>query len=413
VAFFFSLSLLPSNLHCHIGTRVVFFFLFLNLLRHRRLYIYNTARRKLLGYLQVFVLVIQSMSSTKINIFLTGATGYIGGSILTGLLQHPNAGNFNITALIRGDKERVNKLASLNVTPLVGTNDSFEIIEKAAKDSHVVIHTSNSADDLPSTKAIISGLNKQTKETGKPAIYIHTSGTGVLVEDVRGKKGSNTVYSDLNPDQINGLAPEQPHRNVDLFIINSADANPLLKSVIVIPPLIYGIGTGPFNRTSVQLPILVRAALKRHKAEMIGPGEATWNNVHIADLVDAYIIIFNQLVAAYGPDAKPNAQPSPYLTTGREGYYFAENGKHSWRQLSEKIGEVLYKKGIVKSPEVTSFPDDEVESSLWGKYSWFVVGSQSNSNAERVRKLGWKPHRPSLFDSVEEQIDASLNNPEN
>jgi len=351
------------------------------------------------------------MSSTTINIFLTGATGYIGGSILTALLQHPNASNFNISAIIRGDNERINKLKSLNVTPIVGSNDSFEIIEKAAKESHVVIHTANSADDLPSTKAIISGLNKRTQETGKPVIYIHTSGTGVLIEDVRGKKGSNVVYSDLNPDQINGLPDEQIHRDVDLFIINSADANPLLKTVIVLPPLIYGIGTGPFNRTSIQLPILLRAALKRHKAEVIGPGEATWNNVHIDDLTDAYIIIFDQLLTAYGPDAKPNAQPSPYLTTGREGYYFAENGKHTWRQLSEKIGEVLHKKGLAKSPEVTSFPDDEVESNLWGKRSWFIVGSQSNSKAERVRKLGWKPHRPSLFDSVEEQVDALINNP--
>jgi nucleoside-diphosphate-sugar epimerase len=352
------------------------------------------------------------MSSTKLNIFLTGATGYIGGSILTALLQHSNASNFNITALIRGDNERVKKLESLNVKPLIGSNDSFEIIEKAAKESHVVIHTANSADDLPSTKAIISGLNKRTKETEKPVIYIHTSGAGVISEDVRGKKGSKTVYSDLNPDQINGLADEQPHRNVDLFIINSADANPLLKTVIVMPPLIYGIGSGPFNRNSVQLPLLVQAALKRHKSEMIGPGEATWNNVHIDDLSDAYIIIFDQLLAAYGPDAKPDAQSSPYLTTGREGYYFAENGHHTWRQLSEKIGEVLHKKGIAKSPDVTSFPNDEVESILgWGKDSWYVVGTQSNSKAERIRKLGWKPHRPSLFDSVEEQADALINNP--
>ena len=353
------------------------------------------------------------MSSTKINIFLTGATGYIGGSILTALLQHRNAKHFNISALIRGDNERVNKLASLNVTPVIGTNDSFEIIEKAAQESHVVIHTSNSADDLPSTKAIVSGLNNRTKQTGKPAIYIHTSGTGVLTEDVRGKKGSDTVYSDLNPDQINGLADEQPHRDVDLYIINSADANPLLKTVIVLPPLIYGIGIGPFNRNSVQLPVLVRAALKRHKAEMIGPGEATWNNVHIADLVDAYMIIFDQLLAAYGPDADPKAQSNPYVTTGREGYYFAENGRHSWRQLAEKIGEVLHKKGIAQSAEVTSFPDDEVESSLWGKFSWYVVGSQSNSKAERIRKLGWKPHRPSLFDSVEEQVDVLVEDSKN
>jgi nucleoside-diphosphate-sugar epimerase len=184
-----------------------------------------------------------------------------------------------------------------------------------------------------------------------------------------------------------------------------------LKSVIVLPPLIYGIGTGPFNRTSAQLPILVRAALKRRKAEVIGPGEATWNNVHIDDLSDAYILIFDELLAAYGPDAKPDAQPSPYLTTGREGYYFAESGKHTWRQISEKLGEVLHKKGISKSSEVTSFPDADVETiSEFGKGTWQIVGSQSDSKAERIRKLGWKPHRPSVFDSIEEQVDDLIKN---
>ncbi|CAF0815060.1 unnamed protein product [Adineta steineri] len=353
------------------------------------------------------------MSSRQINIFFTGASGYIGGSLLAGLLQHPNASNFKITALIRGDVNRANKLASLGVNPLIGSNDSHDIIEKAASESHVVIHTADSADDVPSAKAIIAGLNKRTKTTGKPVIYIHTSGTGVLTEDVRGKKGSDTIYNDLDPNQINGLADEQLHRNVDLLVINSAEANPLLKSVIVLPPLIYGIGKGLFNQTSIQLPVLIRAAVKRGKVETIGLGESTWNNIHIDDLVDAYIVLFDQLLAAYGPNAEHDAKPSPYLTTGREGYYFTENGRHSWRQLAEKIAEILHKKGIIKSSNVTSFPDNEVEDALWGSASWRGLGSQSNSKAERLRKLGWKPHRANLFDSVEEQVDVLINQTKN
>ncbi len=104
-------------------------------------------------------------------------TGYVGGSLLTCLLQHPNISNFKITTLIRGVEKRVNKLAFLRVTPLVSSNDSFEIIEKAASESHLIIHTANSGEDLPSAKAIIAGLNKRTQTTGKPAIYIHTGGT--------------------------------------------------------------------------------------------------------------------------------------------------------------------------------------------------------------------------------------------
>jgi nucleoside-diphosphate-sugar epimerase len=345
------------------------------------------------------------MSSKQINILLTGATGYIGGSILVNLLQHPNAKNFKITALIRGEESRTKKLASLGVIPLIGSNDSHDIIEKAASESHVVIHTANSADDLPSIRSIISGLNKRTQMTGKPAIYIHTSGTAVLAEDVRGKKGSNKVYSDLDPDQINSLPDERIHRNVDLLIINAAHVNPLLKSVIILPPVVHGTGTGPFGRDTMVPSLLIRTALKRGKVQMIGPGESAWNSVHIADLVDAYIILLDQLLAAYGPDAKH----SPYLTTGNEGYYFAEDGLYSGQQVFEKIGEVLYKKGILKSPKVTSFTDDEVASNPFGPFSWFVA-SYSNSKAERLRKMGWKPYRPNLLDSFEEEVDHALNN---
>jgi nucleoside-diphosphate-sugar epimerase len=352
------------------------------------------------------------MSSKQINIFLTGATGYIGGSILTGLLQHPNVSNFKITVLVRGDESRVKKIAALGVTPIIGSNDSHDIVEKAASESHVVIHTSNSADDLPSTRSIISGLNKRTQTTGKPVIYIHTSGTAVISENVHGKKGSDSIYSDLDPDKINSVADEQWHRNVDLLIINAAQANPQLKSVIVIPPSIHGIGTGLFHRDSETLAALIRAALKRGKIEMIGPGESKWSYSHIADLVDAYIILLDQLLAVYGPNVKPDAKPSPYLTTGREGYYFTEAGQVSGRQVSEKIGEILYKKGVLKSPNVTSFPDDEIESALFGPFSW-VLGCQSNSKAERLAKFGWKPHRPNMLDCVEEQVDAVLNDAKN
>ncbi|CAF0923194.1 unnamed protein product [Rotaria sordida] len=352
------------------------------------------------------------MSSKQINIFLTGATGYIGGSILTGLLNHPNASNFKITALIRGDESRVKKLESLGVTPVVGSNDSHDIIEKAASQSDVVIHTADSADDLPSAKSIVSGLNKRTQTTGKQVIYIHTSGTGVLAEDVRGKRGSNTVYNDLDPDQINGLAEIQIHRNVDLFIINAAQVNPLLKSVIVLPSVIYGTGTGLFKRQTIVFVKLIQIALQQGKLGLIGPGEATWDNVHIDDLVDAYIILFNELLAAYGPDAKPDVKPNPYLTTGREGYYFVENGRNTWREIFEKVSEILHKKGYIQSSKVTSIPDDEINTVFPEPFRWFL-GTQSNATAQRLRKLGWKPYRPSVLDAIEQEVDATISENKN
>jgi hypothetical protein len=54
-----------------------------------------------------------------------------------------------------------------------------------------------------------------------------------------------------------------------------------------------------------------------------------------------------------------------------------------------------------------------IESNVLGDIKWSFLGTQSNAKAERLKKLGWKPYRPSLFDSLEKDIDASMNKPEN
>ncbi|CAF1623671.1 unnamed protein product, partial [Adineta ricciae] len=130
-------------------------------------------------------------------------------------------------------------------------------------------------------------LNKRTETTGKSVIYVHTSGTGVLAEDVHGQNGSITIYNDLDLDEMNNLSETQIHRNVDLFIMNAAQVNRLLKSVIA-----YGIGTGLFKRQSVVFLKLVETTLQHGKLRLIGPGEVTWDNIHIDDLVYAYLLLF-------------------------------------------------------------------------------------------------------------------------
>ena len=59
----------------------------------------------------------------------------------------------------------------------------------------------------------------------------------------------------------------------------------------------------------------------------------------------------------------------------------------------------------------TLFSDDEVESDPFGPFSWCVT-SYSNSKDEGLCKTRWKPHRPNLLDSFEEEVDA-LNNDKN
>ena len=72
------------------------------------------------------------------QIFLTGATGYIGGSILSALLAR-SKGKYEIRAFCR-DQDRARKLSQMGVTPILGDLDNWGVLSKSASDSDVVIH---------------------------------------------------------------------------------------------------------------------------------------------------------------------------------------------------------------------------------------------------------------------------------
>jgi hypothetical protein len=84
------------------------------------------------------------------------------------------------------------------------------------------------------------------------------------------------------------LPDSAPHRNVDLAIIG-ADNEGYVRAYLVAPSTIYGLATGRLveseiaNNHSQQVPSLIRAALGRRRAGMVGKGLNIWPNVHIDD----------------------------------------------------------------------------------------------------------------------------------
>ena len=71
-------------------------------------------------------------------------------------------------------------------------------------------------------------------------------------------------------------------------------------------------------------------------------------------MADLFIVIFDEAL-----------KDAPTLGHGREGFYFAENGEHSWYAISKEIARVLVEKGIGASDEPTSFTADELVQ-YWG-----------------------------------------------
>ncbi|CDO71823.1 hypothetical protein BN946_scf184939.g47 [Trametes cinnabarina] len=374
-------------------------------------------------------LITMSASESKLKIFFTGATGYIGGSVLQRLLQHPKASTFQITTLVRSPQKAKTLNAEFGVEAVVGSYAELDKLAELSEQADVVFSCVRvfplrcdgriqagltarhsqwdqaDADDLDAVQAFIRGLKARHEKTGKRPILIHTSGTGVLTDHANGKYASDKIYHDSRLEEMESLPDTQLHRNVDLTIIN-ADKSGWLYSYIVTPSTIYGIARGPLfdsglaNRHSAQIPGLIKASLARGRAGVVGEGKPIWNDVHIEDLAEFYAILFDRVLA--DPEGVPH---------GRTGIYLLENGEHSWYDISKAIGQAMVELGLSSAAEPTSFTDEEM-AKVFGSVEngYQQVGQNSRGRGEQARALGWKPKHTTadMLASIKPEVEAIL-----
>ena len=133
-----------------------------------------------------------------------------------------------------------------------------------------------------------------------------------------------------------------------------------MRTYIILPSTIYGIVSNPLvdagimNPISQQVPGLIKAALGRGRAGVVGKGLAYWPSVHIDDTADLFIVLFDAI--------RKNPEGVDH---GYNGYYFGENGEHLWSELSNEIGRVLVELGVQTEAEPTAFSEEELIK-YWG-----------------------------------------------
>jgi len=317
-------------------------------------------------------------TTTTTKVFITGATGYIGGSVLTLLLQSKK---YTITALVRSP-EKAALLEKIGVIPLIGDLDDHDKIEKATFESDLVIEVAN-CDHLGEAKAIVGGLTRKFKETGKKGKYVHTSGTGILVDGAWGEYEGTEIYSDLDTEKVNALPATLPHRHVDTYVIDNSASYDL---AVITPSAIYGTGIGPegiANKFSIAIPLQIKGAIAKREVTMIGQGLNTWNCVHVEDVASLYIIIIDEILKG------------TLKWVGREGYYFVETGSFHSKDSAALIAKALYNKGAIKTDNVKSIIGKEEAIKESGnefeQYLAYLVSSNSRCKAEKAYQLGWSP----------------------
>jgi nucleoside-diphosphate-sugar epimerase len=298
------------------------------------------------------------------KVFVTGATGYIGGSVATRLLETGHT----VLGLARSD-DAAAALRKRGIEAFPGDINGYTPIFDAAKRVDAVINAANS-DNPFVVHALLAGLS------GSGKTLIQTSGSSVVGNYDNGEP-SEQVF-----DESSAFAP-QPEKAMRVAIDQSvlAAARDNVRSVVIRPTLIYGRGIG-VAATSIQLPRLIDVARKAGIPRHVGRGLNIWSHVHIADVVDLYLLALEKAAAGT--------------------LLYAENGEASFKSVAQSIGRML---GLGEKTQ--EWPIGAAVEGL-GPGAYLSFGSNSRVRGVQSRALGWQPKGRALFDEIENGVYAEV-----
>ena len=314
------------------------------------------------------------------HIFFTGATGYVGGTTLVLLVQ--TFPSISINALVRTQEAAECLLkAHPNVTPVVGDLDSHDLLVAEAAKADLVLHCAT-ADHAAGTYALVEGLISKKDGTEK-GVFVHLSGAACLVDFTTVHetidKPNNRVYSDIDDaEEIFNFPHDRAHVAIERYLTSMAEAGGV-KTVILSPANIFGIGTGT-GKIGTYTEEYPKAVLEVGHAFKVADGQGTWTWSSVHDVARAIVFVAKE--ALKGKDGK--------LEYGKGAYYFIGSGDGTFADQAELVASDLVSLGALKSEEVVSI-DGEAATKLhrYGSFMW--GGSGARSRADKLKAIGWKP----------------------
>ncbi|MDQ0668504.1 NAD-dependent epimerase/dehydratase family protein [Pseudomonas sp. SDT2931_S440] len=292
------------------------------------------------------------------KIFLTGANGFVGGSVA----HHLIAQGHSVRGLLR-DPQKAGRLQAQGITPVIGSLDDRQLLIDEARQADAVIDAANS-DHAGAVDAFIEALR------GSGKLLIHTSGSSIIGDDALGNTLSEHIFDEDTPFIIE--APKQARYDIDLRMMAAADQG--IRSVVICPSNIYGVGHGLTDH-SFQLPFLMARARETGVMRIVGAGVNRWSNVHIDDVAKLFLLAVEKAPAG--------------------AFYFLENGEASFIDMAAALAKRM------NLSAVQSWPAEEAEQHWDPMHVHYTFGTNSRVKAKRARaELGWAPRHASILDWI-------------
>jgi len=287
------------------------------------------------------------------EVFLTGATGYIGSAVTEALQK---AGH-QVSGIAR-TAEKVKQLEARGVRASLGDILKPDAVAALARTADGVIHTANT-NDASSAQAdagVVRAILNSLEGTGK--LFLYTSGVWVL-----GSTG-NYVADENTPVNPTPLVAQRPAIEKEVLGYKSHS----VRTIVIRPAVVYGRGGG--------MPaMLTQSAREAGAARYVGDGQSRWAFVNVDDLAQLYVLALEKAPAG----TLYNAAQGP----------------------SYHIGEVAEAASIGAGAKgkTQAIPLEEARKTM-GVFADALVLDQQVSGEKAKKELGWSPRAPSLLDDL-------------
>jgi len=275
------------------------------------------------------------------KILLTGATGYIGSTVLDTLLD---AGH-DVVAAVRSD-EAATTVAAKGATPVVGDLYDAGWLAGVLEGTDAAIHTAASDD--------AERLNVAVVEAAEHA-YGGTDRRFVLTSGIWEYGAGGGIHSSDTPAPVDLVAWRVPIE--DRLLASDVAAT------VLVPAVVYGHGKGLLS-VIVDAPRTADGALT-----LVGDGSQRWTWVHVDDLARLY------LLAVTHPDAV--------------GRLIASDGAPvSVREVAEATGADAVAESV-----------DATRARLGAAFADALLLDQAAFGTE-ARELGWTPEHTGVLQEL-------------
>jgi nucleoside-diphosphate-sugar epimerase len=292
------------------------------------------------------------------NVFLLGATGYIGTAIDAALKAHGHT----VVGAARSDAAKA-KLAARGTASVHADASDLRSLEAPTTAADVIVYCVQITDADPYTVDVhaLRAFADLVRGTGKAFVY--TSGCWVY-----GNTG-DTIATEDAPENPPSLVSRRPELERAALALGAA------RSIVIRPALVYGEGGG--------IPAMLASSAREQKAaQIMGDGTNHWSTIAVSDLGELFALAIER---------------------GANGRVYNANDEATYtvREIAEAAS-----RGAGAGGAVNAIPRDEVLSML-GPFGEALLLDQRLTSARARAELGWAPKAPSIIEDLEHGSYAS------